>query len=128
MSIKDIMPNAVLRFRSIRCCKYSHKHPGHASQCQDCGVQRRLYRHPQCIEQSTEPASWMQWQETEVDASEKSGGKAHRMVYREKKGTRKLLLDRIFELAPVYFYHHWVMSVTTHMGRLRNATYVAICL
>jgi hypothetical protein len=121
------LPDMIPEFRSIACCKYSDKHPGHATACQDCGVHNRLYRYHDCIEQNNKPASWMQWQLTEVDAAEKSGGKAHRMVYREKKGTRKLLLDRIFELATLYFYHHWVMSVTTHMGRLRNATYVVIC-
>jgi len=128
------LPDTIPHFRQISCCKYSEAgkyseaHPAHTEECQNCGVQRRLYHHPDCIEQDPhKEASWMQWQTTEVDASEKSGGKALRMVFREKKGTRKLLLDRIFKLARVYFYHHWVHSVTAHMGRLRNATYEPAC-
>ena len=118
------LPDEIPTFRKIECCKYDEKYPEHVqNSCEKCGVEKRLYFHEDCIERDgRKPASWMQWEKTEVDAAEESGGKAQRMVYREVKGTRKMLLDRIRALAKPYFYHHWVHSVTSYMGKLRNAT------
>ena len=119
-----ILPDDVPTFRNIRCCTYDDKYPVHVKNpCKKCGVEKRLYFDEGCIEfDRQQPASWMQWEKTEVDASEESGGKTQRMVYREVKGTRRLLLDRIRSLARPYFYHHWVHSVTSYMERLRNET------
>jgi hypothetical protein len=116
-------PDIVPEFRSIRCCKYSPSTPKDVSPCSECGVHKRLYQHDSCVERTNDKATWMQWAETEVDAHEKKGGKATRMVYREVTGTRRRLLARIFELAPKYLFHYWVHTITRHMGRLRNAVF-----
>ena len=104
------MPNSdeAPTFRSIKCCTFDDKYPVHVEEpCQKCGVEKRLHFYDDCIERDGQkPASWMQWEKTEVDAAEGSGGKTHRMVFREVKGTRKMLLDRIRSLARAYFYHH----------------------
>ena len=80
-------------------------------------------RHSNCVEQTNGPASWEQWVSTEVDACEKNGGTLHRDVFRKVSGTRKQLLDRIFELAPKFLYHMWVHQMTKHQGELRVATF-----
>ena len=123
------LPDTVPAFRDLKCCTYSDKYPVHVKNpCTKCGVHQRLYSHNSCIERDAQQkASWMQWIDTEVDASEKNGGTKRRMVYREVHGTRKRLLERVFMLARTYFYHHWVHAATFHLGRLRNVTYVLAC-
>jgi hypothetical protein len=80
-------------------------------------------RHDDCIEYTNDKAKWMQWVSTEVDASEKNGGKETKDVFRERPGTRRELLDRIFELAPKYLFHMWVHQMTRHQEKLRVATF-----
>jgi len=120
-------PDIVPEFRSIKCCKYSKTIPKHVEPCTECGVNKRLYQHDDaCVERTHGEATWKQWAESEVDALEKKGGKDFRLVFREVTGTRRRLLDRIFELAPAYFFHWWVHTMTRHMGRLRNSVFDGI--
>jgi len=120
----DIMP----QFYPLKCCKESACQPAHIDMCKECGVDNKLYRHPECIEQRDgagrgSKATWKQWMPTEVDASEAKGGTAIRDVFREREGTRKELVDRVFELAPRFLFHMWLHQMTRHMGNLRVATF-----
>ena len=75
------------------------------------------------MEYTNDKAKWHQWTSTEVDASEKNGGKETRDVFRERTGTRRELLDRVFELAPKYLFHMWVHQMTRHQEKIRVATF-----
>ena len=120
----DIMP----QFYKLQCCKETASQPPHVDMCKECGVHNKLYRHPECVEQRAgarkeDKATWKQWVPTQVDASEARGGVQIRDVFREREGTRKDLVDRVFELAPLFLFHMWVHQMTRHMGHLRVATF-----
>jgi hypothetical protein len=44
-------------------------------------------------------------------------------VFREVKGTRRQLLDRLVDLAGPYLLHKWVHQMTAHQSRLRAETF-----
>jgi hypothetical protein len=117
-------PEDAPHFRDIACCTLDDKYPVHVSKpCAKCGVLNRLYAHDECIERDHRAtASWRQWVMTQVHGGEENGGTDNRMVFRKVTGTRRMLLERIFSLARRYFFHNWLHGVTSHMGRLRNAT------
>ena len=84
------------------------------------------HRHDNCVERTNQRASWMQWVDTECRSADKTGGDEKvtvRKVYREVKGTRKELVDRVFELARPYIFHSWIDTITRHMALLRTNTF-----
>ena len=119
-------PGVIPSFYPLKCCKETPESPPHINQCTECGVHKALYRHEDCLDRTDDEATWMQWVPTEVDASEKKGGKTIREVYRKQTGTRKELVDRVFELAQKYLFHIWVHRMTTHLGKLHVATFDGI--
>ena len=102
---------------------------GEVSRYSCCCVCKNVHTHTRtthirnrgCVEQTSDSATWKQWTPTEVDSTEK--GKAVRQVFREVKGTRKELVDRIFELSRKYLFHIWLHQMTKQQGRLRVATF-----
>jgi hypothetical protein len=117
------LPSMIPEFYRLECCMKNPKKPEHMSACQKCGVNRRLYSYDNCIERTQQKATWMQWIDTEVDASGANGGKAMREVFRKVTGTRRQLLERVFELAPKFMNHIWVHQLTSHQAKLRYATF-----
>ena len=103
-----------------------------------------VHRHEGCVQYSTTlPAKWMQWAPTQVQMSSNTarrqrvvmvkytptqvqsadGKTQERNVFREVKGTRRQLLDRVVELAGPYLLHKWVHQMTAHQSRLRAETF-----
>lgn len=113
-------PDVVPFFYRLACCKLSATQPPHVHLCDKCGVDKMLHAHDDCIERTNDKASWMQWVESECDTKD---GKAVRKMYRKVEGTRKELLERVFELAPRFLYHMWLHQMTVHQGKLREATF-----
>ena len=97
------LPDSTPAFYQLKCCKASNSTPNHIDTCRECGWHnnRRLYKYGGCIERNDEPATWMQWQDTEANENTRS-------VPRGKKGTRKQLLDHVFSLHRKYLFHKWV--------------------
>lgn len=116
-------PDVVPTFYNLKCCKASQNIPKHIDRCRECGIEAALYRHDDCVEQTDDKVSWMQWVETEVDSNNDAGGKAVRKVYKEVVGTRKKLHDRIRELAPPFLFHLWCHQMTTQQSKLREETF-----
>ena len=115
------LPKNIPHFRQLGCCKKNGRIPSHVQGCGECGWEKRMYTCP--VENTSDPAHYMRWEQTELPGEDKKGKKKYTKVLREVQCTRRVLLHAITSTLPAVVYHLWIDAMTKHMQHLDVATF-----
>ena len=112
------LPDHIPEFFSLCCCMKTERHPAHCTQCTYCGWERMFYKFFDCVERSSQPATWMKWQATSLQNKDDV-----RPVLRECTGTRRELVDSIISKYREFAYHRWINEMARHMEKIDVQTF-----